>query len=77
MYLMVTCTHQRLPTISALHGFIKGAGFQLGPTVNVTEALFQEDHWLDKEGPFREEWRNTDRYVIGVFNCVYILVQYV
>ena len=52
----------RLPTVSALHDFLKGAGFNLGSTVNVTETIFREDHWLDKEGPFRQEWRNTDRY---------------
>ena len=55
----------RLPTIPDLHGFLKDVGFSLGPTVVLTDLFFQEEHWLDKEGPFRQEWRNTDRYTIA------------
>lgn len=57
----------RLPTVSALHDFIKGAGFNLGSTVNITETIFREDYWLDKEGPFKQEWRNTDRYICSPY----------
>ena len=59
------CEHMltnRLPTIPTLQGFLEDAGFSLGPAVVITDIIFRKEHWLDKEGPFREEWRNTDRY---------------
>ena len=50
---------------------MKAAGLKLGPVLSLThETLFKSEFFYDREGPFREEWRNGDRYgwLIGL-NC--------
>ena len=62
-------SNNRLPTLAALEGFLEEVGFTLRPTVILTEVIFQSEHWLDKEGPFRQEWRDTDRYIDCPWVC--------
>ena len=44
-----------------MENFLKQAGFTIGPVLsNTRETVLREDAWLDKDGPFKPEWRNAD-----------------
>ena len=51
----------RMPRISVLQEFITDVGFTQGPVIILTDILFKPEHWHNKEGPFKKEWRNTVR----------------
>ena len=52
---------KRYPTIAMMENFLKQAGFTIGPVLsNTRETVLREDAWLDKDGPFKPEWRNAD-----------------
>ena len=51
-----------MPKISVLQEFLTEVGFTLGPAIILTDILFTPEHWRNKEGPFRKDWRNTVRY---------------
>ena len=53
-----------------MQGYLKDVEFTLGSAIILTDMVFRKDHWLDKEGPFRQEWRNTDRYIGIIQNCL-------
>ena len=55
--------HCRMPEIPLLQRFLSEAGFTEGPVMVLTDILFKPEHWLDKEGPFKKDWRNTVRYI--------------
>ena len=61
-YIFFSFPYCRLPSVANLQGYMKDVGFTLGSVIVLTDMIFKPDHWLDKEGPFRQEWRNTDRY---------------
>ena len=52
---------KRCPTIAMVENSLKQAGFTIGPVLsNTRETVLREDAWLDKDGPFKPEWRNVD-----------------
>ena len=52
---------ERFPTLAMMDNFLKQAGFMIGPVLsNTRETVLREDVWLDKDGPFKPEWRNAD-----------------
>ncbi len=52
----------RAPKISILQEIYAEVGFTPGPAVVLTSLYFKPEQYYNKEGPFNEDWRNTDRY---------------
>jgi hypothetical protein len=52
-----------MPKIGVLQDFLSETGFGLGSVMVLPDILFRPEHWYDKEGPFRKDWRTTVRYI--------------
>ena len=67
-----------MPKIPMLQEFLVEVGFTQGPVMILTDILFKPEHWHNKEGPFKKEWRNTVRYRDhAVVQCDQIQCSYV
>ena len=63
-----------MPKISVLQDFLSEAGFGLGSVMVLPDILFKPEHWYDKEGPFRKDWRNTARYM-EIFDYTFLILN--
>jgi len=56
----------RYPPVLEMQKLMKEAGFTVGPALSLThETLVKSEIFHDKEGLFKLEWRNGDRYTFS------------
>ena len=60
-----TLIHHRFPSVLELQRLMRGVGFTVGPALSHNSENYYKPQMLyDKEGPFRQEWRSRDGYVV-------------